>query len=341
MKLLLQLLFFLSPGLVLAQKTEDIKGDLFHLAFETKYGHKPFDLKYINLQEKIDSTLLNSWVQNVKTAKTPDSFLSFLDPDFPEYTQSLKYKFHPDYHHLKEFQNFYRWVGRFNAARFVLINVASGDLTLYENNLPVLRMKVITGTRTHQTPMLATVADAAIIYPYWTPTRNIAINEILPKVKEDISYLSRNNFEVLDNSKNKVDPKTVDWQNFTKENFNLTFRQSTGCDNALGLLKINMQNPYSVYMHDTPHTEASQSLFEREKRFFSHGCIRLQKPLELAQKLEPLEKIDAKLMDFCIQYETPKTIALKQPVPVFVLYFTDYIDENGDWKKVEDYYRLH
>ncbi|WP_304233946.1 L,D-transpeptidase family protein [Jiulongibacter sediminis] len=340
MKSLLLISLLLSAQVVAAQQVSTKEQSLFKLALESKYGHQPANLRFINLTETIDSTQLKSWVQRVKDAPKPESFLSFLEPDFPEFTQSLKYRFHPDYKRLNEFQNFFRWVQRFDAGKFVLINVASGELTLYENNLPELRMRVITGTRSHKTPLMATVADAAIVYPYWTPTRNIAVNEILPKVKEDIRYLERNSFEILDAKRKKIDPYSVDWQSLDKDNFNLTFRQSTGCDNALGLLKINIQNPYSVYMHDTPHTEASRSLFDREKRFFSHGCIRLQKPLELAQKLDPVESINQNLMDYCVKNESPKTIELKEPIPVFILYFTHYIDENGDWKTVEDYYKL-
>lgn len=327
--------FLVSAAFGQNARSED---SLFQIALKQHYGVKPKHLSYQGLSERIDSTLLSNWVGNVKNTKDPTPFLDFLNPDFPEFTQSLTYRFHPDYAKLAHFQNFYRWTQRFHAERFVLINIAANELVFYEKQQPILRMNVIVGTRKNQTPTMATVADAVIVYPYWTATRNIALNEILPKVQQNVAYLRQNNFEVINDKGKVINPYAVDWSELNTSNFNYRFRQGTGCENALGLMKINIQNPYSVYMHDTPHTENSQSLFQREKRFFSHGCIRLQKPLELANLLRPSRNIDQQLMEYCKTNEIPEVIELKEPVPVFVMYFTDYIDQSGEWKSVEDHY---
>ncbi len=330
-----------SYGQSIDRSEEQTNSGLKELAFEVKYGKTPKNLSYKKVKENIDSTLVNNWLFNAQKSSKPEMLLNFLEPDFLEFTLSKKYGFHPEYKKLEEYQNFFRWVQRFEHQRFVLINIANNELIYYQDNLPVLRMNVIVGTAKNKTPTMATYADALVVYPYWTATRNIAFNEILPAVKKDIGYLARNSFVVLDKNYKIIDPTSIEWQSIDASNFQYTFRQGTGCDNSLGLLKINIENPLSVYMHDTPHTERSQSLFNKENRFFSHGCIRLQKPLELAQLLDPVTDIDENLMNECLINQTPKTISLKEKVPVFIMYFTDYIDENGDWKSVRDHYGLN
>jgi L,D-transpeptidase YcbB len=132
----------------------------------------------------------------------------------------------------------------------------------------------------------------------------------------------------------------LDWKSFSRGNFPYTIRQGTGCDNSLGLLKINIQNPLSIYMHDTPHTSYSKGLFDREERFFSHGCIRLEKPLELANWLRPKRIIDEALMEKCLINQQPEVIPLSENVPVFLMYFTEFWDENGVLVKVADFYGM-
>lgn len=310
------------------------------LAFQSLYGTKPSHISYSSLKENIDSTKIKNWVSVASKAKFIEPMYAFIEPDFSEYTASKTYKFHPNYSRLSEFQNFFRWINRFNLENFILINVASGQLTYYKGNHPLLDMKVIVGTSKNKTPRMASTVDAVMLYPYWVPTRNIAVNEILPMVKKDLTYLDRNNFDVLDSWGGIVDPRGIDWISMNSENFSYKFRQGTGCDNALGLLKINLKNPFSIYMHDVPHTKQSLSLFDKEKRFFSHGCIRLEKPLLLANLLHPKEVINENLLSECLLNEKPKLVELEKEVPVFVMYFTDYIDKNGEWKTADDFYKL-
>lgn len=310
------------------------------LAYSAHFGQKPKLLSYNALEEKYDSTNVKQWIQVASKSASLKPLLSHLEPDFAEYTTSLKYKYHPEYYKLAEFQNFFRWINRYQHDTFILINVASNELIFYKENQPWLTMNVIVGTSKNRTPIMATEADAMVIYPYWTATRNIAVNEILPKVQEDISYLERNNFEVLDPKYQIINPEIIPWDSLNTNNFKYIFRQGTGCDNSLGLLKINIKNPYSVYLHDVPHTAYSQSLFKRESRFFSHGCIRLERPLDLAKLLQPKETINEDLLAQCLISKKPQVIELQKKVPVFIMYFTDYIDQSGNWKSVKDYYKI-
>jgi hypothetical protein len=333
-------------ALIAADRNIQLKKDSAHfmlekLAFQTAFGQKPKLIVYQGLKENVDSTNINQWFNVARNAKFIEPLLAHLEPDFSQYTASLNYKFHPNYWRLGEFQNFFRWINRFEHKEFALVNVAANTLTYYRDNRAVLEMNVIVGTSKNKTPIMSTEMDAVMLYPYWTATRNIAINEILPHVKKDLAYLDRNNFEVLDANYKLINPRNVDWGSLNASNFTYKFRQGTGCDNALGLLKINIKNPYSVYMHDVPHTEHSLSLFNREKRFFSHGCIRLQKPLELANLLNAKEPIDQDLLEKCLVNKKPTVIDLVKPIPVFIMYFTDFIDGQGEWITVEDYYKAY
>lgn len=309
-------------------------------AFTYQYGSPPKLQEYNALLEKTDSLKSKEWAIKFLFATNQLPDLSPLEPQHSTFAR-LKTLYNSDAaESLCEYANFWRWLQRFPKQQFIVINIPSAELTLYEQDEPVLKMKVIVGTKSNQTPVIATYADAVTIYPYWTPTRNITTNELLPKIKEDLTFLDRNNFEVLDKNRQIVDPHTLDWSTFSKSNFPYTLRQGTGCDNSLGLLKINIKNPYSVYLHDTPHTEYSQGLFNREKRFFSHGCIRLEKPLELVNALKPTKKIDTELMNTCLQNQTPQVVQLQTQVPVFITYFTEIINESGEIESFPDYYKL-
>src|SRR5690606_37326188 len=108
---------------------------LRNAVFTRYYGNKPANLEFLNLKENIDSLAIQIWADRSKNAASHDFSFNFLDPDFPEFTASLAYRFHADYGNLAEFQNFFRWVRRFDTRRFVLINIASQQLTFYEDNI--------------------------------------------------------------------------------------------------------------------------------------------------------------------------------------------------------------
>ena len=266
--------------------------------------------------------------------------------------QNLEPK-HPEYHFfkkaittdslnniLKDNLNFYRYLNRFNFIKYIVVNIPNAKLTTYYQDQKVLEMNIIVGQKGKQTPRMTTYLDAIVVYPYWIPTRSIAINEILPKVKKNIKYLEKNNFDVLDANKNLMDPGTLKWASFYAKNFPYQFRQGTGCDNSLGLLKFNISNPFSVYMHDTAHNKHSMLLFENENRFFSHGCIRLSMPVELANWAFEKPLITEEFMNTCFKDPKSTTINLSKKIPLFVIYNTSEIDANGDIVTFKDVYGL-
>lgn len=216
---------------------------------------------------------------------------------------------------LKIVLNTYRWIHHFHYPKFVVVNITSGTLHYYQQDSLMLEMKVVTGTPATPTPRFAAYCNQVILYPYWNVPRSIAVNEFLPLCKKAPGVLAFMNIQMLDSKGNIVDPKKLTWKRYTKKNFPYRFRQSTGCDNALGVIKFNLTSPYGVYLHDTN----AKFSFAAKKRYFSHGCIRLEKPMELANYLLP-EHLDEKFLNACIKNEKPVVLDVPEPVPVFVVY---------------------
>ena len=175
-------------------------------------------------------------------------------------------------------------------SKYILVNIPEFKFYLYENNKPVLSMKVIVGKPRMRTPLLNRTMTHVVKNPRWYVPPSIYANEYAHK---SMSYLKKNGFAFTSQGK---------------------LYQKPGPDNALGLVKFLFPNPYNVYMHDTP----TKPLFEKRVRAFSHGCIRLEKPMELLNLLG-------------YQYDTDKNerIALLKQIPVFVEYHTVWIDEKG------------
>jgi murein L,D-transpeptidase YcbB/YkuD len=149
---------------------------------------------------------------------------------------------------------------------------------------------------------------------------------MLPKLKSDTDYLSRNRLRLLDENQNPVSYQQVDWNTVSAETFDYRIRQDAGADNALGCVKFDFPNPYSVYLHDTP----GKQFFSREDRALSHGCVRVQDPGLLAEYL---------VREFSPLYNGPdlpgmmekgirREISLDQPVDIYIRYLTCEADEN-------------
>ncbi len=293
------------------------------------------------MKEEIHENDIDNLIESITNLNQIKEAFQNLEPKHPEY-QLYKKAITSDslYNLLKDNFNFYRYLNRFNFIKYIFVNIPNAKLTTYDQDQKVLEMKIIVGQKDKQTPRMTTNLDAIVVYPYWIPTRSIAINEILPKVKKNINYLEKNNFDVLDNKKNVVDPGTLKWASFSGKNFPYQFRQGTGCDNSLRLLKFNISNPFSVYMHDTAHNKHNMLLFENENRFFSHGCIRLSMPVELANWAFEKPLITEEFMKTYLKDPKSTTIKLNNKIPLFVIYNTNEIDANGDIVTYKDVYGL-
>ena len=195
---------------------------------------------------------------------------------------------------LMKAANDYRWLNAVRSQqRIVLVNIPSAQLKVYEGLAVTLQMKVILGKASTPTKTLSALINQVTINPYWTVPKSIIVNEMLPKIKKDIQYLSKNRFTVLNEKYKAVDPYQINWDTIDLENFPYIIRQATGCENALGILKLEFDNPFSMYLHDTPEKQ----LFKNKNRFLSHGCMRMEKPIEmgrylLANNLKAIDTLD-------------------------------------------------
>jgi hypothetical protein len=309
--------------------------DALDFALNYEFGNEPRCLTYQAMPASVDSSNAKSWVQNFLTGNID---LSALEPQIEFYKNSFKYPYCEK--ELAEFRNFFKWIKKYSKGDFVWVNIPSQELYVFQDSKFKYKMNVIVGTYKNQTPIFADYIDNFSLFPYWYPTQNIVFDEIIPKTIADIGFLERNFYEVLDKKGKMVDPLTLEWETFKRDKFPYRIRQTTGCFNSLGLIKFNLKNPFSIYLHDTQHTQTSRGLFKKSKRYYSHGCIRIEKPKEFLSFLKPAKPVDPDFMVDCPTDKKPITIPLKEKMPVFVMYFTDFINEKGQLISKPDFYKL-
>jgi L,D-transpeptidase YcbB len=222
----------------------------------------------------------------------------------------------------------WRWVPEKISDSYILVNIPEFVLHVYEKDKEIWNMKVIVGKQGSETPIFNDELEFIVINPNWNVPRDIAIKEILPLLQKDSTYLESMNMEMFEGERSReaVPSESVDWKSVNEQNFNYRFRQKPGTDNALGTIKFLFPNEYDVYLHDTP----THSLFERFQRGFSHGCIRIEEPLKLANYLLKNDPVwtEDKIMN-TIDSGEEKYIKLTKKTPVFILYFTTWVDSKG------------
>ncbi|MFG1426223.1 L,D-transpeptidase family protein [Roseixanthobacter glucoisosaccharinicivorans] len=229
----------------------------------------------------------------------------------------------------------WRWLPRDLGATRVMVNIPEFTVRIYDNNREVHETRVVVGKPETPTPLLSHDMEYVVLNPYWNIPPSIARKEMLPKLQADPYFLARQGMEVVRNGR-VVDPGTVNW------NAGLggySFRQPPGERNALGRIKFMFPNNQSVYLHDTP----SKALFARDKRAFSHGCIRVQEPLKFGEVIFNLglgstEWTDTKIGKMLGGAE--RYVNLKHHIPVHLVYFTAFV-ENGRLQMREDVYGLN
>jgi L,D-transpeptidase YcbB len=208
--------------------------------------------------------------------------------------------------------------------RYVVVNLPATFAEAVENDIVVRRYRVIVGKTEKPSPTLTAEITGVILNPTWTVPSSIAKTEISVHMRKDPSYLSRMHMEVLDGRDNPIDPGSVDWSGTRTPNF--TVRQQNGTWNALGAVKIDMPNPYSVYMHDTNQ----RNLFSDDYRFDSHGCSRVDNVRDLATWLlqEEMAKWNRAAIDAAIATGQHQEIALPKKVPVAWIYLTAWMTKD-------------
>ncbi|RYE31674.1 MAG: L,D-transpeptidase [Sphingobacteriaceae bacterium] len=252
-----------------------------------------------------------------------------------------------------------RWKNKPTETRYVLVNIANFGLNVIDHDSSVLSMKVCVGegrNKTYtdkleeyseddkvrdvpfsrETPQLNSEINSVQVNPVWNIPQSIASNEIIKDAAADPYYLSNKNIDVYQRGKLVENPETIDWSAVSKDNLPYTFKQQSGEGNALGKIKFLFPNKSSVYLHDTP----AQAAFKLSMRAVSHGCVRVERPLELAHTLfgdgKQYEQIEEDM-----QQTEPKArnLSLPKKVPVYITYVTCWT-ENGKLVYRPDVYGL-
>lgn len=222
-------------------------------------------------------------------------------------------------------------------SEYVLINLPAFVLQVVRADSVVQEHRVIVGQAKTPTPTLSSAISYFTTAPDWHVPRSIATKEILPRLRLDVGYLARNNYTVYDQQGRPLDPTRINWQQVTPKGFTYTIRQSGGCDNALGNVVFRFRNPYSVYVHDTP----AQQLFKQPGRALSHGCIRLENPMQLAAYLLRRDGRVVRLPseEACANQPKPQDFRLRRSMPLHVRYHTCAV-EGGQIRFYPDVYDL-
>ena len=211
-----------------------------------------------------------------------------------------------------------RWLPYESDGRLILVNTPAFTLRVMEDDKEVFEMPVVVGKEGHNTTIFSDLLTTIVFSPYWNVPPSIVKSEMLPAMDSDPNYLERNNMEI------------------TKEVNGLPeIRQKPGGKNSLGKVKFLFPNSFNIYFHDTP----AKALFDKDVRAYSHGCIRLAEPAKLANYLLNDQKDwDENRINMAMNQETEKYVKLKEPVPVFISYYTSWVDDAGKLQFREDIY---
>lgn len=228
-----------------------------------------------------------------------------------------------------------RWLGNARGDKHVLVNITDFHARIIEDGAVTFQTRSVVGkTRhDHRTPEFSDVMEHMVINPTWNVPRSIAVKEYLPKMKANPN--AHGYLQLIDARGRVVSRGAVDFSRYNARNFPFDMKQPPSTRNALGLVKFMFPNPYNIYLHDTP----SKSLFEREVRAFSHGCIRLGDPFDFAYALLATQTDDPKgFFRQRLNSGRETRVDLEQPLPVHIIYRTAITDPKGRMQYHRDIY---
>ncbi len=232
-----------------------------------------------------------------------------------------------------------KWLNERQSKRHVIINIPDFHLYFEEDGALIQTMRVITGTPKHPTPIFSDKVEYIVLNPYWNIPKSIIQKEMIPKLLRNPNAMAKQRIEIYNGwakDAEKVNPASVDWSKYQySKHMPYRFAQTPGTHNALGKVKFLFPNRFSVYMHDTP----TKHLFKKNKRAFSHGCIRLQQPRELLRTFSTFNShIDFEQAQTTLEGKKKKYFNLKEKVPIDVIYLTAWVDYDGKLQFRNDIY---
>jgi len=224
----------------------------------------------------------------------------------------------------------WRWLPETFGDRYVLVNIPTFHLTAVDHGQVGLEMRVVAGKQDSPTPIFSDEMTTVVFSPYWNVPTDIARNETIPAVMRDPGYLDRNELEVV-RAGHVLDPWSIDWS----RPGNVQFRQRPGAHNALGGVKFLFPNQFDVYLHDTP----ADALFARVERDYSHGCVRLERPEAMAEwVLSDRPEWTPERIKAAMAAGKEQQIALKRHIPVYIVYETVWVNDDGTAEFRDDIY---
>jgi murein L,D-transpeptidase YcbB/YkuD len=222
----------------------------------------------------------------------------------------------------------WRWLPRKLGQRYIMVNTAGYELAVVDNNKTAFTMEVMVGTPKRPTPIAKGRLHTIVLNPYWTLPETIIYEDIIPRQIRNKNYIKSKGIRVFSNlSRGKeIDPAKVDWTEIKPGHFPYVLRQDPGKKNPLGRIKFLFSNVHDVYLHDTP----KQSLFDKDNRAFSSGCVRVARPMQLASYLldDKNDWSEAEIKESIDAGEYRK-IPVSGRIPVYLVYMTAWVGENN------------
>ena len=231
-----------------------------------------------------------------------------------------------------------KWLKRDTNRYHIVANFPDFMITVYDGWEPMDTMRVVTGRKGHETPVFYNRVKRIVLNPYWRIPPSIIRHETLPKLMRDPGYTNKKHIEIhtgYSEHSPKINPYKVNWRKYRKRLPPYKFMQSPGDFNALGKVKFLFPNSYSVYMHDTPE----KALFKRDIRAFSHGCVRLGKPIDMLETFSKIdERVDFEKSKEILKKNKKTPIRLSHYVPIDIIYISAWADREGVVQFREDIY---
>ncbi len=232
----------------------------------------------------------------------------------------------------------WRWLPRTFGEHYVMVNTAGFVLSVVEREREVLNMRVIVGTPDQATPSFTAMLRFLVINPYWNVPTRIARDKLLPKQQSNKNYFASRGIRVFNGwnaEARELDPASIRWASLNGYSFPYRLRQEPGPMNSMGRLSFVFPNPFDIFLHDTPE----RWLFERERRAFSEGCVRVEKPMDLAlHVLRQTGDWSASRIQHEIDALRQHSVRLPEPIPVYVLYLASWVGPDGLAHFREDIY---
>ncbi|MBY0554155.1 L,D-transpeptidase family protein [bacterium] len=235
-----------------------------------------------------------------------------------------------------------RWLPDSLESERIFVNLAEQNFKFYQNNQIVMDFNTINGRLDRQTPMMIDMIKNVVLNPTWTVPFSIFVKDKLPLIQQDPGVIARLNMKLIDDlTGQETDPYSVDWSQMDATNLHYTLVQLPGPWNALGFIKFPLQNPYAIYLHDTD----SRNLFAKSERLFSSGCVRLQQPFELAEKIleNPKWTVDTLKMateENPMQATEQTWLKTKRNIPVYLFYLTQFLKNDSKIVILNDAYGI-